>query len=287
MPFIAPDEWRPVGINDLEPAAWTALRHAGSASVVAGPGAGKTEFLAQRATFLLQTGACPPPFRILAISFKRDAAENLSSRVRKRCPPEQAARFVSMTFDAFTKGLVDRFSPALPPHWRPTKPYNVLFPKDRDLRYALDRIRLNAKPEWQSDIAAITASSFEPRHVGGMRLLEEPSGPASGADFAIQHWWEENLHRPGKSTLTFTMLNRLAELLLRAHPSIRRALQITYPFVFIDEFQDTTYAQYDFLLSAFGGSKAALTAVGDDKQRIMAWAGARADAFAVRTRFQR
>lgn len=277
--FVAPEAWRPVGIDNLEPAAWQALRHAGSTSVVAGPGAGKTEFLAQRATFLLQTGVCPPPFRILAISFKRDAADNLSTRVRKRCPPEQAVRFASMTFDSFTKGLVDRFCPALPDRWRPTRPYTIVFPRDRELRDALDRARLSAKAEWQEEIAAIKASSFEPRYVGGNRLATDPTPPTSGAEFAIERWWNENLRRRGQSALTFVMLNRLAELLLRVRPAIRRALRVTYPFLFIDEFQDTTYAQYDFLLTAFGGSPTVVTAVGDDKQRIMAWAGARIDAF--------
>jgi superfamily I DNA/RNA helicase len=61
---------------------------------------------------------------------------------------------------------------------------------------------------------------------------------------------------------------------------ILRALRATYPFVFLDEFQDTTYAQYDFFLTAFLGSAASITAVGDDKQRIMVWAGARPDSFA-------
>lgn len=81
------------------------------------------------------------------------------------------------------------------------------------------------------------------------------------------------------SALTFVGINRLAELLLRANPHILRALRATYPFVFVDEFQDTTYAQYDFLLSAFADGRTAVTAVGDDKQRIMVWAGARTDAF--------
>ncbi|NMU46898.1 ATP-dependent helicase, partial [Vibrio parahaemolyticus] len=45
------------------------------------------------------------------------------------------------------------------------------------------------------------------------------------------------------------------------------------------EFQDTTYGQYDFLLSAFGYSETTVTVVGDYKQRIMGWAGARGDAF--------
>ena len=61
MALIRSEDWRPHGIEDLEPAAWRALRHEGSACVVAGPGAGKTEFLAQRAAYLLETGICPPP----------------------------------------------------------------------------------------------------------------------------------------------------------------------------------------------------------------------------------
>jgi ATP-dependent DNA helicase UvrD/PcrA len=72
--------WDPTGISQLEPAAWDALRDNGCTAVVAGPGAGKTEFLAQRAAFLLQTGLCPAPRRILAISFKRDSAANLARR---------------------------------------------------------------------------------------------------------------------------------------------------------------------------------------------------------------
>lgn len=58
---IAVEAWRPSGIEDLEPAAWAALRDTGSVAVVAGPGAGKSEFLAQRATYLLQTATCPSP----------------------------------------------------------------------------------------------------------------------------------------------------------------------------------------------------------------------------------
>jgi superfamily I DNA/RNA helicase len=97
----SPEDWLPNGIEDLEPAAWDALR-AGTASVTAGPGAGKSEFLAQRAGYLLETGICRPPQQILAISFKRAAAMNLRDRVQARLP-EHAHRFTSMTFDAFTK----------------------------------------------------------------------------------------------------------------------------------------------------------------------------------------
>ena len=82
-------------------------------ALTAGPGAGKTEMLAKRADFLLRTGTCRYPKRILAISFKLDASQNLNARVRKRCGSELAARFDSHTFHAFAKRIIDRFRLAL------------------------------------------------------------------------------------------------------------------------------------------------------------------------------
>lgn len=279
MPLVCPEEWCPRGINGLEPNAWDALQHGGSACVVAGPGAGKTEFLAQRAVYLLETGICRAPHRVLAISFKTDAANNLAARVRQRCPPELGVRFVSLTFDSFTKNLVDRFLNAIPANWRPTRPYDIAFPKRRQVESFLTLSRLSAPAEWQADIAALSATDFEARIVGAYRLPLEPRPPQSGVEFTIRQWWGAQLSKSQQSCLTFVSINRLAELLLRANPHIRRALRATYPYVFVDEFQDTTYAQYDFLLSAFSDGGAVITAVGDDKQRIMIFAGARRDAF--------
>ena len=134
MTLVRPEAWRPQGVADIEPRAWQALREfARSVLVTAGAGAGKTEFLAQKATYLLQTGICPAPKRILAISFKRDAARNLAERVERRCPPEQARRFDSLTFDAFTKHLLDQFMSAIPDGLRPPANYRIVFPQARDL----------------------------------------------------------------------------------------------------------------------------------------------------------
>ncbi|WP_186151776.1 UvrD-helicase domain-containing protein [Burkholderia gladioli] len=279
MALVRPEDWRPRGIEDLEPDAWRALRQHGSACVVAGPGAGKTEFLAQRAALLLETGRCPTPYRILAISFKSDAASNLAARVHKRCPPELSHRFTSLTFDAFTKSLVDRFLTAIPADWRPSRPYDIAFPNFRQLTGFLQDSLLNAPNPWKADVAGLSASDFESHHAGAYRLPIARAAAQSGTELTIQRWWTSQLAAQPCSRMTFVSLNRLAELLLRASPHIQRALQLTYPFVFVDEFQDTTYAQYDFLLSAFQGADVAITAVGDDKQRIMTWAGARADAF--------
>lgn len=112
--MIPIDRWRPSAGLTLEPNALAAATETDvDLALTAGPGAGKTEMLAQRADFLLRTGQCRYPRRILAISFKVDAARNLKARVQKRCGPELAARLDSHTFHAFAKRLIDRFRPVL------------------------------------------------------------------------------------------------------------------------------------------------------------------------------
>lgn len=108
--MIAVEQWSPADGLSLEPNALAAAKEIDrNLALTAGPGAGKTEMLAQRADFLLRTGMCRYPKRILAISFKVDASQNLKARVRKRCGPELAARFDSHTFHAFAKRIIDRF----------------------------------------------------------------------------------------------------------------------------------------------------------------------------------
>ena len=112
--MIAVERWSPADGLTLEPNALAAATEiARNMVLTAGPGAGKTEMLAQRADFLLRTGTCRYPRRILAISFKTDASQNLKARVRKRCGPDLAARFDSHTFHAFSKRIIDRFRPVL------------------------------------------------------------------------------------------------------------------------------------------------------------------------------
>ncbi|WEX00953.1 ATP-dependent helicase [Pseudomonas nitroreducens] len=277
---VTPEAWLPHGIPNLEPNAWTALRRTNSTSVVAGPGAGKSEFLAQRAAYLLETGQCKAPQQILAISFKTDAAANLAARVHMRCPPELADRFVSLTFDAFTKSLVDRFLAAIPEHWRPTRPYEIAFANRRAVQDELNRIRFMARPEWQPGITQLSVERFEPEVIGGIRLpVDALPQPTTPEQLACYEYLRQQLYGLNESRLSFVTLNRLAELIIRANPKIGRALRMTYPYVFVDEFQDTSFAQYDFLHSAFGQARTVVTAVGDHKQRIMGWAGARQDAF--------
>jgi superfamily I DNA/RNA helicase len=107
---ITADDWQPADGLILEPNALRAAKEQERClALTAGPGAGKTEMLAQRADFLLKTGTCRYPKRILAISFKVDASRNLKERVERRCGKLLSSRFDSYTFHAFAKRIIDRF----------------------------------------------------------------------------------------------------------------------------------------------------------------------------------
>ncbi|MET9664887.1 ATP-dependent helicase [Streptomyces sp. NPDC006475] len=208
--MIHPDQWHPVDGLVLEPNAMSAVTMADENVVVAaGPGAGKTELLAQRADFLLRTGQCPYPRRILAVSFKVDAARNLRERVRRRSGSRFASRFDSFTFHAFAKRVIDNYRPALTGS------------------NALD-------PDYRID----------------------PNDRIQGEQ------------------ITFKDLVPLALEIIETNAYARGGIRQAYSHVFLDEVQDCTDQQYRLIKAALGRTPAVLTAVGDTKQRIMAWAGA-------------
>ncbi|MGD9685701.1 MAG: UvrD-helicase domain-containing protein [Desulfobacter sp.] len=254
------EEWFPSDNFTLELNALETVKSDYNTLVFAGPGAGKTELLAQRACFLLETNTCKFPKKILAISFKRDAAYNLKERVIKRCGEDLSRHFESLTFDAFAKLLLDRFKKGLPDGYHLNGEYEILL----DENLILDNYK-------KRDLTYFNTTNR-------IQILEFHNAalPLVGNDEKSQlrkEVWNE-LINTNPSRLSFKMVMRLAELVINSNPKIKEFLQRTYNYIFLDEFQDTTLLQYDFLNSCFGNCDAIFTAVGDDKQRIMLWAGA-------------
>lgn len=207
--MIPVEQWKPADGLTLEPNALRAvLEQEKCLALTAGPGAGKTEMLAQRADFLFRTGTCRYPKRILAISFKVDASTNLKERVKRRCGNDLASRFDSYTFHAFAKRIIDRFRCVLT------------------------------------------------------------------GDNALKSGYTIGEQRVTGEQITFNDLVPLAIEILENSEIARNAIRQTYSDVFLDEFQDCTNLQYELIKLAFQGTRVRLTAVGDTKQKIMAWAGA-------------
>jgi hypothetical protein len=185
-----------------------------------------------------------------------------------------------MTFDAFAKSLVDRFGQALPAGWRPTPDYRIDFPKPATYSNFLSS--LGDPPRTvgtRADLEAIGSQQFEREVLLGAPLPREWPERPTVEQWAAQEFWRSSLRARRGSALSFPMIGRLAELVVRTNPHLRRALTITYSHVFLDEFQDTTQIQYDLTRTICLGSTTVLTAVGDNKQQIMRWAMAMANPF--------
>lgn len=272
MSYVAPQDWKPSQGITIEGSALDIVKSTSSLSVLAGPGSGKTELLAQRAMYLLKTGACPPPKRILAVAFKVDAARNLQERVNERCDELEARRFESLTLHGFAKRLLDQFLEALPENLRPSPDYSILFP-NRDI--------------WDDFGNKHTAEIPEVRNYNNDRLskiVHSTVPDLDGADTTIEEslrklWWLDCLNRGRTSNLTFDMIMLLAIKILQTQPTVLAAVRQTYSYVFLDEFQDVTNLQYSLIKAAFWESGTIITAVGDSNQAIMRWAGALPDIF--------
>ena len=258
--MIKSEEWFPKGDIILEKTALEAVKDVTNCLVIAGPGAGKTELLAQKLDYLFSTNKCVSPKKILALSFKTDAASNLKERVKKRYGDEYASRFTSLTYSAFEKRILDQFRDVLPEDIRPSRDYLI---EDWDtIKELLSMNEINVNGCRMSDIRNFVENII--LNDGNTHKLKKD----------LLKGTQDN-----NPVLLYSQITKLSTQIIATNEYIRKALQITYDFVFLDEFQDTTYAQYDLLKTCFLGSSCKLTAVGDNKQAIMRWAGAKPDIF--------
>lgn len=254
------EEWHPKGDIDLEKAALGTVKDVTNSLVIAGPGAGKTELLAQKLDYLFSTNKCVSPKKILALSFKTDAASNLKERVKKRYGDEYASRFTSLTYSAFEKRILDQFRDVLPEDIRPSRDYLI--------------------EDWDTikELLSMNGSNVNGWRMSNIRNFVENiilnDGNAHKLKKDLLKGTQDN-----KPVLLYRQITKLSTQIIATNEYIRKALQMTYDFVFLDEFQDTTYAQYSLLKTCFLGSSCKLTAVGDNKQAIMRWAGAKPDIF--------
>lgn len=276
MPTIKDKDWVLKDIQEVEDEAMKVIRNStGHNLVLAGPGAGKTELLAQKACFLIETAKCRNK-KIIALSFKKDAAKNLQERVNSRLEPKFRHKFESTTFDAFCKSIVDRFKSSLPPFYRPSDDYEIFFPNNKDFIAEIKREAVGFEGLTSLELNKLKPSKFEENYL----IVPYREGTRHTVDGRIRYFVWTHLLK-GKSRVSFKMINYLANRIIKKNISLSNAINSTYEYVFIDEFQDTTSKQYGVFKSLFLEKSIKITAVGDTKQRIMGWAGALPDAFDV------
>ena len=241
---------------------------AGHLLVLAGAGSGKTRVLCARIAWYIQTGLASP-YSILAVTFTNKAAAEMRSRIEVLLDASVSGMWVG-TFH----GLAHRI---LRLHWQEavlSQDFTIL---DSEDQYRAIRRVLRAME--------IDESQYPPREVQWFINARKDEG------LRARHVHDNNDHRQYQMIRIYQAYEDMctrsgvvdfAELLLRVHELLRdqtnvlEQYQRRFPFVLVDEFQDTNALQYAWL-RLLAGNNGCVFAVGDDDQSIYSWRGARVE----------
>ena len=225
--------------------------------IIAGAGSGKTRVITYRIAHLLAKGV--PQSEILAVTFTNKAAREMAQRV-KSLIPRKLSKLTVCTFHAFgvrvlrdhgaTVGLRPSFT-----IYDSQDQASLLRETARELGLKGEAIDLQA--------AAQVVSSIK---TGRARWNAE-----NGFLEPVFKDYQANLRL--YNAVDFDDLLMLPLEILRDSTEIRTQYHQKYRYMLVDEFQDTSTAQYD-MMKLLVGPEENICVVGDDDQSIYSWRGA-------------
>ena len=243
----------------------------GAALVLAGPGAGKTMVLTARIARILDSTP-NKNFRVLALTFTTKAADEMRSRVMEMVP-NLADRTLIGTFHSFCAQVLRQHGSHLG-----IKPDFGIYDQDQDrselLYDALEQAASRGEPvtlddtRWLKAIDQLRSSLVSPekaaRHFRDLKVGQRAARVYSIYENALR---ENNV-------MDFNGMILDACRLAHQIPSVAARIRQSYPYWLIDEFQDTTPAQYRLVRFLAGSEFDNIFVVADDDQIIFQWAGA-------------
>ena len=251
-------------LNDLTPAQREAVTHGdGPMLVVAGAGSGKTRVVTRRIACLISRGV--KPWRILALTFTNKAAREMRERVERLVGEAPAwmgtfhsvcARMLRNDIHLLNDGRDNRFS--------------IMDQADQEglIKQARKRLSMDDKSHKPS---ALLSSISKAKSDFITPDAYTPTSWKDEATASVYAEYEALLRR--NNALDFDDLLVLAARLLDASPETLAKYRSRFPYLLVDEYQDTNHAQYR-LLRALAGTRANIHATGDPDQSIYSWRGA-------------
>jgi DNA helicase-2/ATP-dependent DNA helicase PcrA len=248
------------GLNPQQREAVLAVE--GPVLVLAGAGSGKTRVITHRiAHLVLDRGV--DSAKILAVTFTNKAAEQMKARAAELLAGQPMRAWIS-TFHSFCVRLLRREAKAagLPPGF-------LIYDEDDQLatvREALKALDLSEKLHPPRRLLGRISA-----HKNSGRVDTDGGGYGADLTSRVADRYHELLRAAG--ALDFDDLLVRAVRLLEANEGVRQAWQARYPYLLVDEYQDTNRAQYD-LVRLLAGPHGNVTVVGDEDQSIYSWRGA-------------
>jgi DNA helicase-2/ATP-dependent DNA helicase PcrA len=248
------------GLNPEQREAVLAVE--GPVLILAGAGSGKTRVITHRIAHLVLDRGVPSE-SVLAVTFTNKASEEMRSRAEALLSNHPLRSWMS-TFHSFCVRLLRREAAAagLDPRFQIYDEADQLAAVREALR-ALDLSeKLHPPRRLLSRISARKNSGREG---------EEDDGSVAGVTAQVQERYRRVLDAAG--ALDFDDLLLRAVGLLQGDPAVREAWSRRFPYLLVDEYQDTNRSQYE-LVRLLAGVHGNLTVVGDEDQSIYSWRGA-------------
>ncbi|MBN2049042.1 MAG: UvrD-helicase domain-containing protein [Spirochaetales bacterium] len=225
--------------------------------IIAGAGSGKTRTVTCRIARMLELGI--PPEAVLALTFTNKAAREMAERVASLIGKTSRGLTVS-TFHAFGVRLLRDHIPLA--GWKENFSIYDQGDKISLIKEASRNLRAGSE---NTDLYRI-ASLFSAVKTGRGRF--------EGSDMPLKGLYEEyQALLKVYNAVDFDDLIVLPEMILSAHSRALEKVRDTYRYIMVDEFQDTSAAQYR-LLHLLGSEHRNVCVVGDDDQSIYSWRGA-------------
>jgi DNA helicase-2/ATP-dependent DNA helicase PcrA len=243
----------------------------GAALVLAGPGVGKTTVLTTRIARILNDSR-NRNFRILALTFTTKAGDEMRERVAALVPGLADRTFIG-TFHSFCAQILRQHGSHIG-----IKPDFGIYDQDDDrrelLREALVAAANNGQDVTPDDVRWLRAiDQLRSSLVSAEKAAQHFRDPAAGERAARVYAIYEAALRANNS-LDFNGMILDACRLAHRVPAVAARTRQSYPYWLIDEFQDTTPAQYRLVRFFAGEDFKNVFAVADDDQIIYQWAGA-------------
>ena len=252
--------------NQLEAFNWGE----GSLLVLAGPGSGKTRVLTFRIARLIDTTP-DEHFKILGLTFTNSAAAEMRERIITLVP-NAGKRTLLTTFHLFAADILRQHG-----HHLGLKPDFIILSQDADRHSLLDEAieRTKADIEKSSEsllplISRLIEKDISPEKA--FEMLQRSSFEDAEALASVYENYRSLMIK--RNTLDFPGLIAEALGLLKGHSGIRKQIQQIYPYICVDEFQDTSLSQYKILCQLVNKETKNLFVVADDDQIIYQWTGA-------------
>ncbi len=235
--------------------------------ILAGAGTGKTRVITQRIAALLDSGLARDPREILALTFTNKAAQEMRERTEALCGPSVRAATIS-TFHSACARWLRRYGR----HAGLSASFSIYDDDDQValIRTIAERLAL----PHDASAARSYRQRIDQAHNQALRVHEVHSA-ARGREGEVFAELYENYQtelRRNNATDFGDMLASVVHM-LEDDDSLRASFRQLFPWVLVDEFQDTNVAQYR-LLQQLCPSDGNLCAVGDDDQSIYRWRGA-------------